>query len=529
MTEQRKWNRVQTTMAVIIIFMVLGFAGIYFWEPDDTVSFTKHGTVGIIEVYGVVDDSYQAYILSSAVEEALNDNDVKAVVLEIDSPGGSAYLIEQVYLDLLELKAEKPVVASISMALSGGYYIAVAADRVYTLPSAMVGNVGVIGTGPGWIVPSETTLETGPNKITGFSPEQFPFDLTTVLGSFSDAVETGRGDALNIPMSTVTRGTIWMGIDAVDDGLADEIGSLQTAIKYAAELAKLEDYDIESLVARVAESYEAIEITYPSIAELNEKNPPPAIYHLYLPEQIYAQSETPANQTKTMNVTSIRGDVLVDLSHGNAISPWILDAFARLVTEESMVVGYSDSWSNIEDALNETKALVIACPRQYYSNEEYEAINSWVIRGGTLILLGDASADFLSVSTLQAPLNSLSEHWGIHYGNGYLYNQEENYGYYRNIIVDDIRDSFLSEGVDELVFYTAGPVYSESRGYMTTSTHTYDSVTERPGEYDVVSIYKLGDQKVVAFGDMTWLMEPYVNAADNYKLLENLVEAIASD
>lgn len=529
MTEGRNWSRVQTTMAIIIVFMILGFAGLYFWEPEDSVSFTKKGTIGIIEVYGVIDDTSQAYILSSAVEEALNDNDIKAIVLEIDSPGGSAYLIEQVYLDLLELKAEKPVVASISTALSGGYYIAVVADHIYTLSSSMVGNVGVIGTGPSWIVPSETTLETGPNKITGFSPEQYPFDLTTVLKSFSDAVETGRGDALNIPMSTVTKGTIWIGSNAVRDGLADEIGSLQTAIKYAAELANLDDYEIESLVARVADSYEAIEITYPSLAELNEKNPPPALYYLYLPEDIYAQSETPENQTETTDISIVSGDVIVDMSHGNAISPWILDAFARLVTEEGMVVGYSNSWDNIENSLNETKALVIACPTKYYSNEEYEAINSWVIKGGTLILLGDAGAEFLGVSTLQAPLNSLSEHWGIHYGNGYLYNLEDNYGYYRNIIVTDIRDSFLSEGVDEVVFYTAGPVYSTSRGYLTTSNDTYDSVTERTGEYDVVAIYKLGDQKVIAFGDMSWLMEPYVNAADNYQLLENLVEAIASD
>jgi hypothetical protein len=331
-------------------------------------------------------------------------------------------------------------------------------------------------------------------------------------------------------MSTVTKGSIWMGVAAQENGLADEIGSLQTAIKYAADLAKLEDYEVESLVARVADSYEAIEIKYPSISELNEKNPPPAIYYLYLPEDILAQSETPNNETTTsMNITSISGDVLVDMSHRNAISPWILDAFARTVTENGMVVGYADSWSSIEDALNETKALVIACPGSYYSNEEYEAINSWVIHGGTLILLGDASSDFLSISSLQAPLNSLSQHWGIHYGNGYLYNLDENYGFYRNVIVNNIRDSFLTDGVDEVVFYTAGPVYSSSRGYMTTSSDTYDSVTERTGEYDVVAIYKLGDQKVIAFGDMTWLIEPYVNAGDNYKLLENLVEAFASD
>jgi protease-4 len=185
-------------MAVIIIIMLAGLVGLYIWEPEDNITFTKRGTIGVIEVFGVIDDTSHTYILSSAVKEAVEDNSIKAVVLEIDSPGGLAYLIEQVYLDILGLKSEKPVVASISMALSGGYYIAVSADHIFSLPSSMVGNVGVIGTGPGWVVPSETTLETGPQKITGFSPELFPFNFSRVLDSFSNAVETGRNTTLNM-------------------------------------------------------------------------------------------------------------------------------------------------------------------------------------------------------------------------------------------------------------------------------------------------------------------------------------------
>jgi protease-4 len=515
-------------MAVIIIIMMAGLFGIYFWEPDDEITFTKRGTIGIIEVYGVIDETSDAYVLSSAIEEAITDSAVKAVVLEIDSPGGVAYLIEQVYLDLMELRSEKPLVASVSMALSGGYYIAVSAEHVFSIPSGMVGNVGVIGTGPGWIVPSETTLETGPHKITGFSPELFSFNLTTVLDAFSNAVETGRGDALNIPMSTIRRGSVWIGVDAERNGIVDEVGSLQSAIKYAAELAGLDDYKVESLVKRVGNSTEALKLGYPSLDELNEKNPPPAIYYLYLPEAIYMQSEFNGNQTKNLNVSITHGDVMVDMSHENAISRWILDAFTRLLTEEGLFVGYADEWEPLVEALNDTRALIIACPSEYYSTEEFEAIESWVNRGGTLILLGDASSEFLSESTLQGPLNSLSDHWGIHYGNGYLYNLEKNHGFYRNIIVDDIRDSFLSEGVDELVFFTAGPVYSKSRGYMSTPGNTYNSVTERVDSYDTVAIYKVGDARVIAFGDVTWLIEPYVNTADNYQLLRNLVADIAS-
>jgi hypothetical protein len=386
----------------------------------------------------------------------------------------------------------------------------------------------VIGTGPGWIVPSETTLETGPYKITGFSPELFPFNLTTVLKSFSDAVQTGRGDNLNLPMSTITKGSVWMGVNAKDNGLIDELGSIQSAIKHAAELAKLEDYEVESLVARVANDTKTIEIKYPTLSELNEKNPPPAIYYLYLPEDIITQSESNQNVTTTNNFTSTIGDVLVDKSHGNSIGPWILDVFTRLLTEEGLYVGYTDEWSDLENALNKTKALIIANPSEYYTIEEYEAIKTWVNQGGLLIILGDASSNFLDSEALQGPLNSISNHWGIHFGNGYLYDQESQYGFYRNIIVNDIRDSFISDGVEELVFFTAGPVYSKNRGYVSTPSSTYNSVTERADEYDVVAIYKVGDARVIAFGDTSWLIEPYVNAADNYQLLRNLVEAISS-
>jgi protease-4 len=508
--------------------MIVGFIGIYLWEPEEPIVFTKKDIIGVVEIFGVIDDTNYAYVLSQAVKEAITDDKIKAVVIEIDSPGGAAYLVEQVYLDLLELKSEKPIVASLSTALSGGYYIAVSSDFIYALPSSMVGNVGVIGIGPSWIIPSENTLETGPQKITGFSPERFPFDIDSVLESFSNAVEVGRGDALRIPMSEVSSGSIWMGVDAKSVGLVDELGSIQAAIKYAAELVNLDDYEVESIIARVANASKTIEISYPSISELNEKNPPPAVYYLYLPEDVYMQSETPQNEAHPTTNVTFTGDVIVDVSHGNAIGPWILDVFTRLLTERDLFVGYVENWEELESSLNETSALVIACPSEYYSQEEFETIDSWVKKGGTLILLGDASSEFLDPTVLQAPLNSLSNHWGIHYGNGYLHNVEKNYGFYRNIVIDNIRDSFISEGVNELVFYTAGPVYSRSRGYASTSDNTYNSVTERADSYDVIAIYKVGESRVVAFGDITWLMEPYINSADNYQLLENLVEAIAS-
>lgn len=522
-------NRSQGILALIVIVMIAALASLYFWEPVTENGFISSvkGTIGVIEVYGVLDDTNYAYLLSQAVQEAITDDDVKAVVLEIDSPGGSAYLTEQVYLDIIELKSEKPVVAFTSMALSGGYYIAVAADHIFALPSSMVGNVGVIGTGPDWIVPSETTLETGPYKITGFSPERFPFDLTVVLENFADAVEEGRNGKLTIPMDDVVKGSIWMGSEAINNGIIDEIGSVQTAISYAASLAGLDEWDVDSLLFRVANETVSTELEYPTIEELNERNPPPALYYLYMPGDIYMESQVP----DTINVTASSGhvgDVIVDLSHDNVISPWILDSLAEELVGEGLYMGYSDDWQEIEDVLNTTKALLIASPREFYSYEEYTAVNEWVNDGGVLIFLGDASATFLDPSVLQAPLNSLSDHWSLHYSNGYLYDVEENYGFYRNLIITDIRDSILSEGVDELVFYTTGAIVSRGNGVVKTNPNAFNSVSERGDMYSVVAVNTNDNCTVLAFGDTTWLMKPYINAADNMVLLENLVEVIAS-
>ena len=521
-------NRSQVILTLIVIVMIAALASIYFWEPETENGFipSTKGTIGVIEVYGVLDETNYAYLLSQAVQEAINDDDVKAIVLEIDSPGGSAYLTEQVYLDIIELKSEKPVVAFTSMALSGGYYIAVAADHIFALPSSLVGNVGVIGSGPGWIVPSEVTLETGPHKITGFSPELFPFNLTNVLTNFAGAVEEGRSGKLTIPMDDVVKGSIWMGSEAINNGIIDEIGSVQTAISYAASIAGLDEWDVDSLLFRVANETVSTEFRYPTIEELNERNPPPAVYYLYMPGDIYMESQVP----DTINVTGLNGhvgDIIVDLSHDNVISPWILDALAEGLVGEGLYMGYSDDWQQIENVLNNTKALVIASPREFYSNEEYIAINEWVNEGGVLIFLGDASATFLDPSVLQAPLNSLSDHWGIHYSNGYLYDVEENHGFYRNLILTDIRDSILSEGVDELVFYTTGAIFSRGKGVVKTSRDAFNSVSERGDTYSVVAA-NTNNCTVIAFGDTTWLMKPYINAADNRVLLENLVEAIAS-
>ena len=518
-------NRAAVALAVFSFVMIAAMAVIFMWEPASPITSRKRGVIGVIEIQGVIEDTEYAGILSAAVREAIEDESIKAVVLEIDSPGGTAYLVEQVYLDLLELGEKKPVVASASMALSGGYYLAVTAEQIYVQPTSMVGNVGVIGVGPGFLVPSEFTFESGPQKITGFSPALFPFNITKALDSFASAVTEGRGIRLNLALSELKRGGVYLGGEAVNQGLVDEIGSRQSAISYAAEQAGLETYTVDSLVARVANTTVTVNLEYPSIGELNEANPPPALYYLYMPRDVVMENggETPdGNETEVEAI----GQVVVDRSHGNKVSPYVLDYLSAELSKRGVFVGYSSDWEKIEAALGNATCLFIVAPTQAYTYEEYTAVKEFVEGGGMLVFISDASVEFLDTSVMQGAINSLANHWGLHYGKGYLYNMVNFHGFYRNVKVTRFEETFLTEGLEELVFFTSTYLSTTDADAAYASYSTYNSVTEQTRVYATISVIDVGNSTVVAFGDVTWLMEPWIYAADNQRLAMNLVEAI---
>ncbi len=527
-------NKATVALAAFSIIMIISIAVIYLWEPKGpSIVGGKKGIIGVIEIQGVLEDSEYVNTLSAAIQEAINDKNVKAVVLEIDSPGGAAYLVEQVYLEILELKSVKPIVASASMALSGGYYLAVSADHIFALPSAMVGNVGVIGVGPSFIIPSESTYETGPKKITGFSPALFPFNISKTLDNFVNAVTIGRGSRLNIQISNLKRGSVYLGIEALHFGLVDEIGSHQKAINYAAELADLETYEVESLVAKVANNTLSLNLHYPTISDLNRVNPPPALYYLYMPNDMYVQNgeEAPTitidegeNETEA---TKNLGQVVVDASHGNRVSPWVLDSLTSELVKRGVYVGYGTDWEVVENGLDYATCLIICAPTKYYSYEQYLSIKEFVEKGNMLVLLSDASAEFLNSNSIQGPINSLANHWGFNFGKGYLYNIENYYGFYRNIRVIQFEDNFLTENLKEVVFFTTTYLSLTDSDAAYAIWGTENSVSEKVDLYPVMSVLDKGNTTVVAFADITWLMEPWIGTADNQQLVMNLVETIS--
>ncbi len=186
----------------------------------------------------------------------LNDN-VKAVVLQVDTPGGSSFGSEIIRQEVLELQeAGKPVVVSMSTyAASGGYWISADADKIIASPSTITGSIGVFGM----FMTYEKSLDylginsdgVGSTELTGLSPArslapEFGQILQNNVESSYNNFISMVADARNMDVETVdtiAQGRVWIGETALELGLVDELGDLNDAIVSAADIAGLEKYD----------------------------------------------------------------------------------------------------------------------------------------------------------------------------------------------------------------------------------------------------------------------------------------------
>jgi len=199
------------------------------------------------------------------LKQARFDDDIKAIVLRIDSPGGSVFASEVIRREIELLRAAgKPVIASMSStAASGGYYIAMNADEIWASPTTLTGSIGVFAVLP--------TLERSLAKLgihtdgVGTTPLSGGFSLERSLNGaqrellqlsvdheyrqFIELVANARGKTPDA-IDTIAQGRVWAGVDAKENGLIDKLGSFQEAIDAAAARANLgKDYKLEYVEA----------------------------------------------------------------------------------------------------------------------------------------------------------------------------------------------------------------------------------------------------------------------------------------
>ena len=191
------------------------------------------------------------------LEKLAKDDDVKAVVLRVNSPGGSAYASEQIWHSVTQLKAKKPIVVSMGgYAASGGYYISCAADYIIAEPTTITGSIGIFGMFPDFSGLLTEKLgvkfdEVKTNKHAAFGTAARPFNaeemalLEQYIGRgynlFRKRVADGRKQSVEA-VEEIAQGRVWLANDALKIKLVDEIGGLDKAVAKAAQLAKLSDY-----------------------------------------------------------------------------------------------------------------------------------------------------------------------------------------------------------------------------------------------------------------------------------------------
>lgn len=267
------------------------------------------GSVAVVTLSGGIDGGNAASVVQR-LERVRQDPSVDAVVLRVNSPGGSAPASETLYLAVKRTAARKPVVTSIdSMAASGAYYAAAPSDAIFAKPSSLVGSVGVFFVSPSPVPPLDELITTGPNKLTGADRREWAYKIESMRRAFSGAVVEGRGDRLELTAEELQYAKLYTGGEAVDNGLADGIGGLEDAIKRAAQLAGLARWNVETL--SYASPVHFVTRTNYVAATADEKR-------LVTPRYFITSPETAAGPTVVMLPPSVVRAAVADSARANA-------------------------------------------------------------------------------------------------------------------------------------------------------------------------------------------------------------------
>jgi len=190
-----------------------------------------------------------------------DDNNVKAVVLRVNSPGGSAYASEQIWREVVRLKEKKPVIVSMGdYAASGGYYISCAADSIFADPTTLTGSIGIFGMFPnasglfGKLALTTDIVKTNTFSDLGdLSRPMTESEKALIQGYVERGYQTflsrcaeGRGMTTEA-VNAIGQGRVWTGEQAKERGLVDELGGIELAISTAAGLADLDQYSVTTV------------------------------------------------------------------------------------------------------------------------------------------------------------------------------------------------------------------------------------------------------------------------------------------
>ena len=251
-------------------------------SPKTGMNFGQNnGNIAVVYALGTIvsgkglDGEMGSTTIVKAINKAKNDSSIKAVVLRVNSPGGSALASDVIWRAVEKTKEIKPVIVSMGdLAASGGYYISCGADRIFAEPNTITGSIGVFGIIPnlGRMLENKIGItfdrvETNDHAaMTMFSPldkkelSTIQKGVDEIYESFISKVAFGRDGLKKSDVHNVAMGRVWSGKEALDLELVDEIGDLQSAIKFAANKVGLEKTEIKLVHYPKIENDELLQI-----------------------------------------------------------------------------------------------------------------------------------------------------------------------------------------------------------------------------------------------------------------------------
>jgi len=251
-------------------------------SPKTGMNFGQNnGNIAVVYALGTIvsgkglDGEMGSTTIVKAINKAKNDSSIKAVVLRVNSPGGSALASDVIWRSVEKTKEIKPVILSMGdLAASGGYYISCGADRIFAEPNTITGSIGVFGMIPNLGRMLENKIGITFDKVetndhaamTMFSPldkkelSTIQKGVDEIYESFISKVAFGRDGLKKSDVHNVAMGRVWSGKEALDLELVDEIGDLQSAIKFAANKVGLEKTEIKLVHYPKIENDELLQI-----------------------------------------------------------------------------------------------------------------------------------------------------------------------------------------------------------------------------------------------------------------------------
>lgn len=240
---------------------------------------------------------------------------------------------------------------------------------------------------------------------------------------------------------------------------------------------------------------------------------PPTAAHDVTGIEIPRASPTPF--TDSYEVRS--GTVLLDMAHENAYTPTELGALLARITARGYGLEYVEKKEELGKKLRYADALVVIAPKKPFGPEEMALIRHFVEKGGRVLLAADP--------TRERDMRGISTTLGVIFEDDYLYNLKENDGNFRNIYIRNFQESAITRGLGKVALYTASSVTSEG-GIAFTDENTFSSALE--GKRGLSPMALTMDSRVLALGDLTFLIEPYDTVADNPRLISNIADFLTT-